>query len=64
MLPAYHKAFRLVYDDFILKNDEKPGGKKMEKVKKPIYNHDLTDVTDIITEILRDVRQNGQQLGQ
>ena len=29
-----------------------------------IYNHDLTDVTDIITEILRDVRQNGQQLGQ
>ena len=37
MLPAYHKAFRLVYDDFIHKNDEKPGGKKMEKVKKPIY---------------------------
>ena len=34
------------------------------RFRAAIYNHDLTDVTDIITEILRDVRQNGQQLGQ
>lgn len=37
---------------------------EVEEVEAAIYNHDLTDVTDIITEILRDVRQNGQQLGQ
>ena len=37
---------------------------EVEEAEAPIYNHDLTDVTDIITEILRDVRQNGQQLGQ
>ena len=37
---------------------------EVEEAEAAIYNHDLTDVTDIITEILRDVRQNGQQLGQ
>ena len=37
---------------------------EVEEDEAAIYNHDLTDVTDIITEILRDVRQNGQQLGQ
>ena len=37
---------------------------EVEETEAAIYNHDLTDVTDIITEILRDVRQNGQQLGQ
>ena len=37
---------------------------EVEEPEAAIYNHDLTDVTDIITEILRDVRQNGQQLGQ
>lgn len=37
---------------------------EVEEAEAVIYNHDLTDVTDIITEILRDVRQNGQQLGQ
>ena len=37
---------------------------EVEEAEAAIYNHDPTDVTDIITEILRDVRQNGQQLGQ
>ena len=37
---------------------------EVEEAEAAIYNHDLTDVTDIITEILRDVRQNGQQFGQ
>lgn len=37
---------------------------EVEEAEAAICNHDLTDVTDIITEILRDVRQNGQQLGQ
>ena len=37
---------------------------EVEEAEAAINNHDLTDVTDIITEILRDVRQNGQQLGQ
>ena len=37
---------------------------EVEEAEAAFYNHDLTDVTDIITEILRDVRQNGQQLGQ
>ena len=37
---------------------------EVEEAEAATYNHDLTDVTDIITEILRDVRQNGQQLGQ
>ena len=30
---------------------------EVEEAEAAIYNHDLTDVTDIITEILRDVRQ-------
>ena len=30
---------------------------EVEEAETAIYNHDLTDVTDIITEILRDVRQ-------
>ena len=29
----------------------------MEEAESAIYNHDLTDVTDIITEILRDVKE-------
>ena len=28
---------------------------EVEEAEAAIYNHDLTDVTDIITEILRDV---------
>lgn len=37
---------------------------EVEEAEAAIYNHDLTDVTDIITEILRDVRQDSQQLRQ
>ena len=29
---------------------------EVEEAEDAIYNHDLTDVTDIITEILRDTR--------
>ena len=37
---------------------------EVEEAEAAIYNHDLTDETEKTTEILRDVRQNGQQLGQ
>lgn len=30
---------------------------EVEEAESTIYNHDLTDVTDIITEILRDVKE-------
>lgn len=30
---------------------------EVEEAESAIYNHDLTDVTDIITEILRDVKE-------
>lgn len=30
---------------------------EVEKAESAIYNHDLTDVADIITEILRDVKE-------
>lgn len=29
---------------------------EVEEAESAIYNHDLTDVTDIISEILRDVK--------
>lgn len=34
---------------------------EVEEAESTIYNHDLTDVTDIITEILRDVKENGNR---
>lgn len=34
---------------------------EVEEAESAIYNHDLTDVTDIITEILRDVKENGNR---
>ena len=34
---------------------------EVEDIENAVYQEDLSD---IITEILRDVRQNGQQLGQ
>ena len=37
---------------------------EVEDIEDAVYQEDLADITDIITEILRDVRQNGQQLGQ
>lgn len=30
---------------------------EVEEAESAIYNHDLTDVADIITEILRDVKE-------
>ena len=33
---------------------------EVEEAEDAIYNHDLTDVTDIITEILRDTRGGRQ----
>ncbi len=35
---------------------------EVEEAESAIYNHDLTDVTDIITEILRDVKRKGKQI--
>ena len=32
---------------------------EVEEAEAAIYNHDMTDVTDIITEILRDGRSAG-----
>lgn len=37
---------------------------EVEEAEEAIYSHDLTDVTDIITDILREARQNVQQIGQ
>ena len=34
---------------------------EVEEAESAIYNHDLTDATDIITEILRDVKENGNR---
>ena len=34
---------------------------EVEEAESAIYNHDLTDVADIITEILRDVKENGNR---
>ena len=34
---------------------------EVEVAESAIYIHDLTDVTDIITEILRDVKENGNR---
>ena len=34
---------------------------QVEEAESAIYNHDLTDVADIITEILRDVKENGNR---
>ena len=31
---------------------------EVEEAEDAIYNHDLTDVTDIIAQILRDAAQN------
>ena len=34
---------------------------EVEVAESAIYNHALTDVADIITEILRDVKENGNR---
>lgn len=31
---------------------------EVDDAEQAIYNHDLTDVTDIINEMLRDMKQN------
>lgn len=33
---------------------------EVEEAESAIYNHDMTDVTDIIAEILRDVKASRQ----
>lgn len=33
---------------------------EVEEAESAIYNHDLTDVTDILTEMIREVKQNHQ----
>lgn len=35
---------------------------EVEEAEAAIYNHDLTDVTDIITDILREVRPTNPQI--
>ena len=35
---------------------------EVEEAEAAIYNHDLTDVTDIITDLLREVRQTNPQI--
>ena len=35
---------------------------EVEEAESAIYNHDMTDVTDIIAEILRDVKASRQGL--
>ena len=60
--PVYRKKEQEKW--LILKKSWRIFSLEVEEAEAAIYNHDLTDVTDIITEILRDVRQNGQQLGQ
>lgn len=37
---------------------------EVEDAEDTIYNHDLTDVTDIITEIMREARQSVQPVRQ
>ena len=31
---------------------------EVEEAEAAIYNHDLTDVTDIITQLMRDMKNN------
>jgi hypothetical protein len=33
---------------------------EVEEAEDAIYNHDLTDVTDIIAEMLRDMKRGGR----
>ena len=33
---------------------------EVEEAEAAIYNHDLTDVTDIINELIRDIRTGSQ----
>jgi hypothetical protein len=33
---------------------------EVEEAESAIYNHDLTDVADILTEMIRDAKQNNQ----
>lgn len=33
---------------------------EVEEAEAAIYNHDLTDVTDIINELIRDIRPGNQ----
>lgn len=33
---------------------------EVEEAESAIYNHDLTDVADILTEMIRDAKQSNQ----
>lgn len=33
---------------------------EVEEAEAAIYNHDLTDVTDIITQMMNEMKQNNQ----
>ncbi len=33
---------------------------EVEEAESAIYNHDLTDMTDIIAEMMREMKQNGR----
>lgn len=33
---------------------------EVEEAESAIYNHDMTDVTDILAEMIRDMKQNNQ----
>ena len=35
---------------------------EVEEAETAIYNHDLTDVTDIINEMMNEIKQNNNRL--
>ncbi len=35
---------------------------EVEEAETAIYNHDLTDVTDILTQMMREMKPNNNQL--
>lgn len=35
---------------------------EVEEAEAAIYNHDLTDVTDIITQMMNEMKQNNNQI--
>ena len=34
---------------------------EVEEAEAAIYNHDLTDVTDVLTQMMREMKQNQNQ---
>jgi hypothetical protein len=55
MAKGHNKEDKMLNFEKELKNFEP--SLEVEEAEAAIYNHDLTDVTDIITDILREVRQ-------